>query len=340
MRGVFYTGDRTVAVREKPDPCPAPGEVLVQMKAAAICGSDLHRYRRPAAELVHLANVVAGHEPCGVVAEVGPGVQQVKPGERVVVYHRRGCGRCHTCARGEIGYCRQARAHGAFYDGGDGDYLVTDERNCLPLPDDLSFVAGALLACNFGTAYCANKKLQPHGGVTLAVFGLGPVGLCSLLVAKAMGARVIGIDVAPARLELARKLGVDETVDASQEDTVPAIRRLTDDWGADYAIETSGSTAAQLALVQSLARGGEASIVGFGHGQPTVNLSPIIDRQLTLRGSSIFGLGDYYEMIAFVRRTQLPLEAVITHRFRIEDAPEAFRLADSAATGKVVFEWA
>ncbi len=339
MRGVFYTGDRTVAVREKADPRPGPGEVLVQMRAAAVCGSDLHRYRLPVAQLTHLADTVAGHEPAGVVAEVGAGVFQVKPGDRVVVYHRRGCGRCESCARGEIGYCRQARAHGNGCDGGDGDYLLTDERNCLPLPDELSFAAGALLACNFGTAYCAARKLRPYHGTTLAVFGLGPVGLCSVLVAKTMGARVIGVDVAPARLELARSIGAAEVIDASQGDTAAAVRDLTDGRGADYAIETSGSTVAQLALVRSLARNGEASIVGFGHGQASVHLSEIIDRQLILRGSSIFGLGDYYDMLEFIRRTRVPLESVITHRFPIERAPEAFRLADQAATGKVVFEW-
>src|SRR5258707_15880595 len=134
MRGVFYTGDRTVAIREKPDPRPGPGEVLVRMRAAAVCGSDLHRYRLPAAELTHLANTIAGHEPSGVVSEVGPGVSQIQVGDRVVIYHRRGCGQCGNCARGEIGYCRQAKANGISFDGGDGDYLVTDERNCLPLP--------------------------------------------------------------------------------------------------------------------------------------------------------------------------------------------------------------
>ncbi|HUX87892.1 MAG TPA: alcohol dehydrogenase catalytic domain-containing protein [Chloroflexota bacterium] len=339
MRGVFYTGDRTVAVRSKPDPRPGDGEVLVRMRAAAVCGSDLHRYRLPTEKLTRFADTVAGHEPSGVVAEVGAGVSQVKPGDRVVVYHRRGCGHCADCARGEIGYCRQARSHGAHCDGGDGDYLVTDERNCLPLPDDLSFGVGALLACNFGTAFCANRRLAPTGGNNLVVFGLGPVGLCSVMVSKAMGARVIGVDVSPGRLELAHSLGADAVVDGSVGDTVAAIRQLTDDRGADRAIETSGSTAAQLTLVRSLARSGEASIVGFGHGTPSVHLSEIIDRQLVLRGSSIFGLGDHYAMLEFIRRTRLPIEQVITHRFSIEDGAEAFRVADSAGSGKVVFEW-
>lgn len=339
MRGVFYTGDRTVAVREKADPRPGPGEVLIRIRAAAVCGSDLHRYRLPMERLTRLADTVAGHEPAGVVVEVGDGARQVKPGDRVVIYHRRGCGRCESCVRGEIGYCPQAKAHGNGCDGGDGDFLVTDERNCLPLPDSLSFAAGVLLACNFGTAYCAARKLKPHHGKTLVVFGLGPVGLCSVLVARTMGARVIGVDVAPARLELARAVGAAEVVDARQGETVPALRRLTDDRGPELGIETSGSAAAQLDLVRSLARSGEACIVGFGHGPASVHLSEIIDRQLVLRGSSIFGLGDYFEMVEFIRRTNLPIESVITHRLPIDDAPEGFRLADQAATGKVVFEW-
>lgn len=339
MRGVFYTGDRTVAVREKPDPRPGPGEVLVRMKAAAVCGSDLHRYRLPAERLTRFANTVAGHEPAGVVTEVGLGVFHVKPGDRVSVYHRRGCGHCEHCVRGDLGYCPEAKSHGNHYDGGDGDFLVTDERNCMPLPDDLSFEAGALLACNFGTAYCASQKLKARGGTTLLVSGLGPVGLCSVLVAKTLGARVIGVDVSPGRLELAKEIGADEVVDAREENTVEAIRKLTGGLGSDYGIETSGSAAAQLTMVRSLARNGEASVVGFGHGPAAVHLSEIIDRQLVIRGSSIFGLGDYFEMVRFIHRTNIPLDSVITNRFTIDRGPEAFRLADEAGSGKVVFVW-
>ncbi|HUE75650.1 MAG TPA: alcohol dehydrogenase catalytic domain-containing protein, partial [Chloroflexota bacterium] len=92
MKGVFFAGDRTAVVREKADPTPGPGEVLVQMRAAAVCGSDLHRYRRPVADIGQFLAVVVGHEPCGVVADIGAGVTMVRPGDRVVIYHRRGCG--------------------------------------------------------------------------------------------------------------------------------------------------------------------------------------------------------------------------------------------------------
>jgi threonine dehydrogenase-like Zn-dependent dehydrogenase len=340
MKGVFFAGDRTAVVREKADPTPGPGEVLVQMRAAAVCGSDLHRYRRPVADIGPFLDVVVGHEPCGVVADVGAGVTIVRPGDRVVVYHRRGCGKCDRCRTGNLGACPHRRSHGSHYDGGDGDYLVTDERNCLPLPDDFSFVEGAIMACNGGTAYEAVKKANPVGGQTLTVFGLGPVGLCTLLSARGMGARVIGVDISPERRQLARELGATEVVDGSAGDVPGRIRDLTDGRGTDTAVDTSGSPHAHRDLIAALGYRGRAAIVGFGNSSPSVNLCDIIDRQLTIQGSSIFPIGSFWEMCDFFRRQKIDLESVVTHRFSIADGPEAFSLADRAATGKIVFEWA
>ena len=268
---------------------------------------------------------------------MGEGVTLVKPGDRVVVYHRRGCGKCDRCRRGNLGACYHRRSHGAGCDGADGDYLVTDDRNCLPLPDDMSFVAGAIVACNAGTAYEAVKKTGVAGGQTLTVFGLGPVGLCVLLCARGFGARVIGVDVSPGRLELASKLGASDVVDAGGADVPARIRELTRGHGADAAVDTSGSAAAHQAMVAALAYRGRASVVGFGSVGPSVNLSGLIDRELTIQGSSIFEVGDYWEICGFLRRQKIDLESIVTHRLPIADAPEAFRLADAAGSGKIVF---
>lgn len=338
-RGVFYTGNRTVEVREVPLAKPGPGQVLVRMRAAAVCGSDLHRYRLPKENLGNILNVVAGHEPCGEVAAIGEGVRCTRVGDRVVVFHRLGCGTCEFCRSGEIGYCRDRRSHGGQVHGGDADYTVTDEQNCLPLPDDFSFVTGAVLACNGGTAYMGVRKLGAAGGKYLAVSGLGPVGLCAVLVAKAMGAWVAGIDVSEGRLALAKELGADAVVDAGRVDVVPEMQALTGGRGPDLAIETSGNPRAQKSMLDFLAFRGKACIVGLGGGQGLVNLSDLINKQATVFGSSIFNVAEYYEMIEFLRRTKVDFERVVTHRFTIEQAPEAFRLADSAVAGKAVFVW-
>ncbi len=345
MRGVFYTGDRTVQVREVPRPEPGPGEVLVRIRAAAVCGSDLHRYRLPKEQLGGFANVIAGHEPTGEVVALGPGARTVAAGDRVVVFHRRGCGTCQYCRSGEIGYCLSRRSHGGQVHGGDADFLVTDELNCLPLPDDFSFAAGAVLACNGGTAYMGVRKLGARGGKALAVSGLGPVGLCAVLVAKAMGAWVVGIDISDGRLGLGTKLGADAVINAAAStnmaavDVAQEVLRLTDQRGADLAIETSGNPGAQKTMLAYLAFRGTACQVGLGGRGGNINLSELVSKQATVFGSSIFSAGEYFEMLDFLRRQSVDFERVITHRFRIDQATEAFRLADSAAAGKAIFEW-
>lgn len=339
MKGVYNVGDRTVEVREVPIPEPGRGEVLVKMRAAAVCGSDLHGYRRSRESMRVRGTFIAGHEPCGDVVALGPEVHSVQVGDRVVVLHRRGCGVCEYCRSGEMSYCRQVRDHGSTLDGADADYMVTGEVNCLPLPDDYSYAVGAVLACNGGTAFVGMSKVGARVGSSLAVSGLGPVGLCSVLVAKAMGAWVVGIDVSKGRLALAQQLGADAVVDAEAGDVVAEVRRLTDGRGADLAIETSGAPRAQQAMLDFLGFRSKACVVGMGGGQGIVNLTDIVRKHIILLGSQIFGMRDYFDMLEFLGRQKVDLERVVTDRFPIEKAAEAFQLADSAATGKVIFEW-
>ena len=341
MRGVLFQGDRGAVVEGFPDPQPGPRQVVVRMRVAAVCGSDLHNYRASAESLAARGQnrIIPGHEPCGDVVALGPDVRGVRVGDRVVVYHYLGCGHCKHCLSGYIQWCPERRGYGGPIHGSDADLLLTNEVNCLPLPPELGYVDGAFIACQAGTAYSALGKLSPSGKDTLAVFGLGPVGLSGVMIGKALGARVVGIDLLEERLELALQLGVDEVVDAGREEVAKRLKPLTGGEGPGLAFETSGSGAAHQQLVDSLAFGGKAAFVGFGARDRTVNLTEIIGRQLTLMGSFVSPIGMYWDLAAFLVRHHVPLEAMVTHRFALEDAPEAFRLADSGRTGKVVFEW-
>jgi propanol-preferring alcohol dehydrogenase len=242
MRGVVLTGEQGVEVREFPDPVPGPGEVVVRLRASAICGSDLPAYNAPKEGRRDREMLIQGHEPSGIVESVGPGVTTVQPGDRVTVYHYLGCGHCEQCAAGYLQWCRDARGLGSHVHGGDADLLLIDECNALKLPDELSFVDGAAIACVAGTTFSALSKIAPSGRDTLAVFGLGPVGLTGVMFGKAMGARVIGVGRRAVRLDLARRLGADEVIDI---DDVPESGRrlleLTDGLGVSAAYETSGS---------------------------------------------------------------------------------------------------
>ena len=342
MKGVVFTGDRTLEVRELPLPRPGPGEVLVQLKRAAICGSDLHVYRQPRAHFAGRPGWVPGHEPSGVVAELGEFCRRVRVGDRVTVYHYMGCGHCPECLAGYIQFCPERRGLGQPTTvGPDADYMVVDERNCLLLPEALSYEDGAMIACIAGTGYSAARKLRPNGEDTIAVFGLGPVGLMGLLMVKAMGARVIGIDPVAERRALASGLGADHVVDPGEGDLAAAVRELTGGAGADGALETSGSVAAHRGVIDVLRTNGRGVFVGFGSEAPSVNLTAIIGRQLTLMGSFVMPIHYYQDLVDFMLAHDLPasFQRMITHRFPLAEAAEAFRVADEGKSGKVMFVW-
>jgi threonine dehydrogenase-like Zn-dependent dehydrogenase len=343
MQGVVFLGDRQVEVREFPRPRPGPGEVLVQMKRAAICGSDLHAYRRPAAHFAGLPAYIPGHEPAGVVAEVGPFCRRVRAGDRVTIYHYMGCGHCAHCLSGYLQFCPERRPLGqAGTVGPNADFMVVDERNCLPLPDELSFEDGAFIACIAGTGFSALRKLALNGEQTVAIFGQGPVGLTGTVMAKALGARVIGIDPAPERLALARQFGADAVLNPADGDLPAAIQDLTRGSGVDAAYETSGAPAAHQAAIDVLRPNGRGVFVGFGSSGPSVNLTTIIGKQLTLMGSFVMPIHYYEDLVRFLLDHDLPprFQQMITHRFPIAEAQAAFQVADAGTAGKVMFAWA
>ncbi|MFQ6041096.1 MAG: zinc-binding dehydrogenase [Candidatus Poribacteria bacterium] len=339
MKGVVFLGGRECCVKDFPEPTPGMGEVLVRMKATGICGSDLHVYRADKEAIKRRGGRIPGHEPSGIVEQVGEGVNNVKVGDRVSVNHYRGCGHCKYCATGNLMWCGQARGYGGPIDGSHADFVIADERNCVLLPDEVSFIDGAFIACPGGTAYSAMRKLDVSSHDTVAIFGLGPVGLSGVIVAKAMGGKVIGVDIVDERVNLAQRLGADAVVNAQKEDAIATIRSVSDGEGADLAFEASGSGEGRSNAVACLKRGGKVVFCGAGSNEKVINPGELIGKQLTLMGSFVLSLGLAWDLAHFTARRKLPFENAVTHRFSIEDAPEAYRLADEGRTGKVVFVW-
>lgn len=338
MRGLVFPGDRQARIENFDDPEPGFGEVVVAVKAAAICGSDMHSYRTPAAERTARGadRIIPGHEPSGVVHAIGDGVTHVKIGDRVAVYHFRSCGHCEECRSGRMMWCDDRKGYGGQIHGSDADLLLTDARNCLPLPDETSFALGAIFMCVGGTAYEAMQKLGARAGKRVAVFGLGPVGLAGMLFAKAMGADVIGVDMAAHRLKIAQDLGIDAVVDAGHEDVRAAVKRWSGKDGVSGSFETSGSAAAQSATVAVTGRGGGIAFVGFGSGTPSITPAEFIVKQLRLMGSFVFPIDHYFRILEFVRDKKVPLERIITHTVPLPEAPEILGAFDRGETGKVI----
>lgn len=339
MKGVVFLGDRECCVKDFPVPTPGYGEVLVRMKATGICGSDLHLYHISKEKALQRGDRIPGHEPSGIVESIGEGVNNIKVGMRVSVYHYLGCGHCNQCAKGNMKWCRNARGYGGPIDGSHADYVIADERNCVLLPDEVSFIDGAFIACPAGTAYSAMRKLSVSSHDTVAVFGLGPVGLSGVIIAKAMGGKVIGVDIVDERVDLAMKVGADVAVNATAEDPVSAIRSFSGGEGASLAFEASGSAEGRANIVACLRRGGKAVFCGAGTDEKVINPGALIGRELTLMGSFVLSLGLAWDLVDFTAQHNLPFEKTVTHRFSIEDAPEAYRLFDAGRTGKVMFVW-
>ncbi len=338
MQGIVFLGDRKLELRQFPDPTPGPREVVVEIKASGMCGSDLPPYRGDPARTLA---VVRGHEPCGVVAARGSAVgeDEAPIGQRVMVHHYSGCGQCKYCRVGYAQLCVMGghKVYGANANGGHADYILVKPYMLVPLPEELSFAAGAAISCGTGTAFDALRRLDVSGRETLAVFGQGPVGLSATLLAKAMGARVIAVDYSPERLELARGFGADETIDPREAEPVQAIKDLTHGEGAQTTLDCTGNPEARANAIRSASMWGRACFVGEGN-TVTLDVSPdVIHKQLTIYGSWTFSSVGQAECAQFIVDHGLDVDSLLTHRFSLEGAESAYKLFDTQSTGKGVF---
>jgi len=257
----------------------------------------------------------------------------------VLVYHRIGCRRCVECRTGSTNICQhRVAALGFGRDGADAEYLAVPADRCYPIPESMSWEDAVMISCQAGTAYAPLRRLGASGRHSIVVVGLGPVGLCVTIVGKAMGARMIGLDPVTERRDLALRLGIDAVFDPNYADSTKAIEDLTDG-GADGLVETSGRPEAHAKIADYLRVDGQAAIVGLGSTEPSVNPIAFFGKQLTLFASNLYPEWMLPEIFSFVQRHNLPLKGMITHRAQLADAPEMFRLADSATAGKIIFEF-
>ena len=335
MRGVIFTGNRQAEIRQFPDPHAGPGEAVVKVRSSGLCGTDLHRYRAP-----EPTDFITGHEPCGVIEELGPGAPPgLQVGDRVMVHHYAGCGICEICAMGYEQLCPQGHVTygGGTGDGANADYILVPSRTLVHLPDELSFEEGAAISCGTGTAWNGLHKMDISGRDTVAIFGQGPVGLSGTHSAKAMGAQVIAVDIVPERLALAKELGADYVINSKEVDPVAGIQELTGGVGASAALETSGNPTARTQVLQCLRPFARCCYVGIGSPASVDFNKDVIFKVVTIFGSWTFSKSELIEIARFMVEVKVPLQKLITHRYPLDQAVEAFRTFDGATTGKCVF---
>jgi threonine dehydrogenase-like Zn-dependent dehydrogenase len=343
MTGIVLPGNRQLEMQEFPVPEPGHGQVLIRMKASSLCGSDLRAIYRPIDQGTGpeaYRGVIAGHEPCGIIKQVGPDVRRFKAGDRVIIYHIAGCGLCRDCRAGWMISCSSPdrAAYGWQRDGGHAPLLLADERTLVAMPDELTYLDGAMVACGMGTSYAACLRAHVSGRDVVLITGLGPVGIGTAMLCRAMGARVVGVEAIPERCELARKLGCDEIVPPG-DDALQALMATTGGHGFEVAIDCSGNAQARHLCLESAREWGRVVFVGEGG---TVEFAPsplLIHKQLTLHGSWVCSVGQMEDLVEHLVRWGLHPEEMVTHRFSLNQGKEAYETFDTGRTGKVAIVW-
>ncbi|MFW6262183.1 MAG: zinc-dependent alcohol dehydrogenase family protein [Spirochaetota bacterium] len=341
MTGAILPGNSTVELRDVEVPEPGHGEVLIRTKASTICGSDIraiyHEHLGKGPE--GYQGVIAGHEPCGQIEKTGPGCRRFGEGDRVIVYHISGCGVCNDCRRGYMISCTSEtyrRAYGWQRDGGMAPYILAEEKDLVLLPDELTYTDGAQVACGFGTVYEGLEKIGISGNDAVLVTGLGPVGLAALMLAKALGAStLIGTDPVPERRELATTLGLADHVLPADADTVARVRELTGGRGVERAVDCSGADAGRQTVIRATRKWGRIVFLGEG-GTVSFEPSPdILHDQKTIYGSWVTSIWRMEELVERLVRWGIHPEELVTHRFPLQNADEAYALMASGKCGKV-----
>jgi 2-desacetyl-2-hydroxyethyl bacteriochlorophyllide A dehydrogenase len=301
---------RPLEMQDIPVPAVGPRDVLVRIKAAGICHSDVH-YRAGVSPVNY--PLTLGHEVAGVIERIGPEVGNVQVGDRVCLHYMVTCGDCVYCSIGSEQFCTSGQMLGYHRDGGYAEYIVLPARSAFPLPDEIPFEQGAIMMCSSATSFHALRKGRVKAGESVAVFGVGGLGMSALQLAQAFGALdVYAVDINPRKLDMAEGFGAIP-INAAKTDPVAEIKRLSGGRGVDVALELIGLPLTMQQAVESLAKFGRAVMVGVT--QKTIEVAPY--RDLVLREGEIIGSSDHLAqelptLIELARRGTLNLSGVVT----------------------------
>ena len=314
-------------LHELPVPALGPRDVLVRVRAAGICHSDVH-YRAGKSPVRPLP-LTLGHEIAGVVEQAGPQVRSLQLGDRVCLHYLLSCGDCYYCSLGSEQFCSQGSMLGHYSNGGYAEYIAVPERNAVRLPDEIPFEQGAILMCSSSTSFHALRKARLRAGETVAIFGVGGLGMSAVQLAFAFGALdVYAVDINPDKLAQAARYGA-VPVNARAGDPVAEIGRLTRGRGVDVAIELIGLRATMRQAVQSLGVLGRAVVAGIAD-QP---LEVDTYRELLGKEAEIIGTNDHllHELpllLELARRGKLDLSQVVARTVPLEAGPISAVLDD------------
>jgi propanol-preferring alcohol dehydrogenase len=320
MRAIRFVGPKKpLGMQEVPVPDIGEHDVLVRVKAAGICRSDVHY--RAGTSPVRPTPLTLGHEVAGIVDRAGARVGNVRVGDRVCLHYNITCGDCLHCSEGRDQFCEKVLMLGHYTDGGFAEYIAVPGRNAIPLPHEIPFDQGATLMCASATSYHALRKGRLRAGERVAVFGVGGLGHSALQLARAFGAlEVYAVDMNAERLALAHEHGA-VPVDARQADPVAEIRRLTDGHGVDVALEMIGLPQTMRQAIACAATMGRVVIVGIS-GEPLEvrTYTELVGREVELIGCNDHQLHELPLLVELARRKILDTGRVVTRTVPLDAA--------------------
>jgi threonine dehydrogenase-like Zn-dependent dehydrogenase len=330
MKATVFEGKNRIDLKSKPIPKTGYNEALVRISLTTICGTDLHIVR---GEYPVQPGLTIGHEPVGVIEDLGPGISGYRTGERVLIGAITPCGQCEFCLSGKWSQCGGRLGGWKFgntIDGCQAEYVLVPnaQANLAKIPDSLADEDVVLLADIASTGISASETADLQLGDTVAVFAQGPIGLCATVGARLKGASlVIGVDSDPIRLKMARQMGADETIDVSNKDAVQEIMKITRGRGVDVAIEALGAQQTFESCLRVLRPGGKLSSLGVYSGKlevpPDAFGAGIADIQI-LTTLCPGGKERMRRLMELVATRRLNLKPLLTHDFGLDDIAAAY----------------
>ena len=320
-------GAGNLEIRDVPLPTMGAYEVLVRVKAAAICGSDIERYTGK--NVMYRPPVILGHEIAGIVSDTGRNVKNLRIGDRVCVEANvYACGKCWYCHRGEENLCHERVGIGYDVDGGFAEYVKVPSNMVIPLPKKVSFEEGAAADC-FVATHAVMDRSKVRLGDFVAIIGPGFLGLVILQLCKLEGAGyvlVAGLKKDFERLQLARKLGADETLISDQDNLEKITLEKTNGKGADIVFDVSGSESGMNQAIRIVRRGGSITAIGTLPEKVEVNLLDAIMKQVTINGVRAYTWTNCMRTLKLLSEGRIAIKPLITHKFPLEEWKKAFQL--------------
>ena len=320
---VFYGPDQPLRVEDIPVPDPGPDEVLVKVAACGVCHTDLH-YLDHGTPTFKTPPLVLGHEIAGTLASPDP-TGRLDEGERVLLPAVVSCGRCDACRTGRENICENGVMLGNNIDGGYAEYLTVPAKDVFRLPPEIPLVEGSIIADALTTPYHAvmnRGRVRP--GDRVVVVGCGGVGLNVVQMAAAIGARVVAVDIAPAKLEWAERLGAEAVLNSTATDRPDRTLRALTDGGADVAFEAVGRPETQALAVGAVKTGGRVVFVGYSPSAMELNAGRVMFRELEIVGSLGCRPVDYPRVIDLVRQGRVKVAELVNRRFPLDEIDAAF----------------